>query len=148
MPPVQRYQVGSNVYAQWTKAQWFLGQITAYDNDAYDVYFLFGKEKKGVPQKAIRESDSRYPTRADMLGKEFFFDGAEDLPEGRWVVRRLISEKNQYRCTRLTGTGVNVENFDIGYVIKQHMKESDSRRESGWAPVLSTRTRRRGQKTE
>ena len=140
--PVQRYQVGDNVYAQWSKTQCFLGQVIAYKNHSYDVYFLFGKVKKGVSPSAIRLSDSRYPTRRDMVGKEFFFEGAKDLAEGRWKVRQLVSDKHQYRCTRLTGTGANVENFDIGYVIKQYMKESDSRRESGWAPVLSKRTRR------
>ena len=139
-PPPQQFQVGANVYAKWSKGQWFLGQVTAYKNGKYDVYFLCGTEKNNMPPTSLRESDSRYPTRAEMIGKEFFFDGASDLPEGRWKVRQL--RDNQFRCTRLTGTGANVENFDIGYVIKQYMQESDTRRESGWAPVLATRTRR------
>ena len=101
---------------------------------------LCGTEKNNMPPTSLCESDSRYPTRAEMIGKEFFFDDASDLPEGRWKVRQL--RDNQFRCTRLTGTGANVENFDIGYVIKQYMQESDTRRESGWAPVLATRTRR------
>ena len=84
---------------------------------------------------SLREIDSRYPTRAEMIGKEFFFDGSSDLPEGRWKVRQL--RDNQFRCTRLTGTGANVKNFDIGYVIKQYMQESDTRHESGWnTPTL------------
>ena len=140
-PPSKRYEVGENVYAQWRKGQWFLAQITAYDDGEYNVYFLFGKVEKKIPAASLRESDSRYPTRAEMIGETFYFGGAADLAEGKWKIRQLMSARNQYRCTRLTGTGVNVENFDIGYCIKQYMKESDARRESGWAPVLETRTR-------
>ena len=61
-----------------------------------------------------------------------------------WRVRQVIGDENMYRCTRLTGAGPqNVENFDIGYAIKQYMKGVDERRESGVREVLSTRTRRR-----
>ena len=140
-PPSKRYEVGDNVYAEWRRGQWFLGQVIAYDDGQYNVYFLFGKVKKKMTATSLRESDSRYPTRTEMIGKTFFFDGAADLAEGEWKIRQLMSAKNQYRCTRLTGTGANVENFDIGYCIKQYMQESDARRESGWAPVLESRTR-------
>ena len=61
-----------------------------------------------------------------------------------WRVRQVIGDENMYRCTRLTGAGPqNVENFDIGYAIKQYMKGVDERRESGIGEVLSTMTRRR-----
>ena len=53
-----------------------------------------------------------------------------------------------YRCTRLTGVGQSVENFDIGYVIEQYMKDLSARRESGWARVLTTRTRGGGRMYE
>jgi len=80
-----------------------------------------------------------------MVNKDFFFDGADDLAEGMWRVRQVIDDKNLYRCTRLTGAGrQNVENFDIGYVIKQYMQRVDERRESGVGEVLTTRTRRSG----
>ena len=140
-PPPKRYEAGENVYAQWRRGQWFLAQIIACDDGEYSVYFLFGKVKKKMTATSLRKSDSRYPTRGEMIGKTFYFDGAPDLAEGKWKIRQLMSARNQYRCTRLTGTGINVENFDIGYCIKQYMKESDTRRESGWAPVLETRTR-------
>ena len=82
-----------------------------------------------------------------MIGKDFFFDGADDLPEGMWRVRQVLGDKNLYRCTRLSGAGnQNVENFDIGYVIKQYMQGLEDRRVSGFGQVLSARTRglRRG----
>ena len=83
-----------------------------------------------------------------MLGEDFFFDGADDLAPGMWRVRQVINDKNLYKCTRLTGAGPqNVENFDIGYVIKQYMKRVDERREAGVGEVLTTRMRsRRGGK--
>lgn len=79
-----------------------------------------------------------------MLGRDFFFDGSDDLPEGMWRVRQLLSEENLYRCTRITGVGSqNIKNFDIGYVIKQYnMQEDDQRREAGLGTILHTRTRR------
>ena len=78
-----------------------------------------------------------------MLNKDFFFDGAKDLAEGMWRVRQVLDDKNLYRCTRLTGGGPqNVENFDIGYVIKEYMKRVDKRRESGVGEILVARTRR------
>ena len=118
--------------------------VTGFDNGSYTVYFLIsGEVKKNVLPKHIRPSDSRYPRRSEMINKDFFFDGADDLAEGMWRVRQVLSDKNLYRCTRLTGAGQNVENFDIGYVIKQYMKRMDERRELGLGEVLTTRMRRR-----
>ena len=138
----QLYDEGDNVTCMWSAGQWFLGQVTGFDNGSYTVYFLSGEVKKNVLPKHIRPSDSRYPRRSEMINKDFFFDGADDLAEGMWRVRQVLSDKNLYRCTRLTGAGSqNVENFDIGYVIKQYMARVDERRESGIGEVLATRTR-------
>ena len=141
--PVQEFQPGDNVNAEWVRGSWFLGQVTEFEDGRYTVYFLFGKAKENMMPSKVRASDSRYPRRGDMLGRDFWFDGAQDLPEGRWRVRQLLNKENMYKCTRLSGAGSqNVEDFDIGYVIKQYMQECDNRRESGVGTVLETRTRR------
>ena len=143
-PPRQIYDEGENVTCRWKAGKWFLGQVTGFDNGLYTVYFLSGEVKRNVSPNHIRLSDSRYPRRHEMIDKDFFFDGAHDLAEGMWRVRQVLSDKNLYRCTRLTGAGPqNVENFDIGYVIKEYMKRMDERRELGLGKVLSTRMRRR-----
>ena len=146
-PVRQLHEVGDNVNCLWRRGKWFLGHVTGFDDGKYTVYFLFGKVKDNVPPSQIRSSDTRYPRRQEMIGKDFFFDGADDLPAGMWRVRQVLGDENLYRCTRLSGAGnQNVENFDIGYAIKQYMKGVDDRRESGFGQVLSSRTRglRRG----
>ena len=147
-PPVpvrQSFQLGVNVHAEWKRGQWFLGQVTGFDNGRYTVYFLFGKSKSNLRPAQVRASDSTYPERRDMWNKDFFFDGAPDLPKGVWRVGQILEDKNRYKCTRITGGGggdQNVECFDIGYVIKQYVKGRDQRREDGIGTVLKTRTRR------
>ena len=145
-PPVpvrQSFQLGVNVHAEWKRGQWFLGQVTGFDNGRYTVYFLFGKSKSNLRPAQVRASDSTYPARHGMSNKDFFFDGAPDLPKGVWRVGQILEDENRYKCTRITGGGdQNVECFDIGYVIKQYVKGRDQRREDGIGTVLKTRTRR------
>ena len=144
-PVRQQFQVGDNVNAEWRRGQWFLGHVTGFDDGRYTVYFLFGKVKSKLQPSKVRESDSSYPKRSELIGKDFFFDGAEDLPEGTWRVRQLLNQENMYKCTRLTGVGLqNVEKFDIGYVIKQYVKGLHDRRESGLGTVLSRGRRSSG----
>ena len=144
VPVTQVYEIGDNVTCKWAARQWFLAHITGFSDGKYSVYFLCSKTKQIVPPSDIRPSDTRYPRRNALIGKDFWFDGDHDLPEGRWRVRQLRSEVNLYRCTRLTGDGSkNVEDFDIGYVIKQYMKGLDERREAGVGEVLTTRRRTR-----
>lgn len=50
-----------------------------------------------------------------MIGKEFFEEGDESFPSGRFRVRMI--KDNTYLCVRLTGEGYNSEYFDIGYVM-------------------------------
>ena len=90
----------------------------------------------------MRASDSRYPTRDELLkeGATFYFDGAPDLDAGMWKVRQIVGD-DKYRCVRLTGSGQNVENFDIGYVIKQYMEAADNRRGLGMGTVFEAKTR-------
>ena len=142
-PVEQVYRVGDNVTCKWAPRQWFLAHVTGFNNGLYSVYFLCSKTKVGVPACDIRPSDTRYPRRIEMIGKDFWFDGADDLPEGTWRVRLLRSDANLYRCTRLTGQGrKNCEEFDIGYVIKQYMAGLDKRREEGVGEVITNRRRR------
>ena len=129
---------------KWRARQWFLAQVTGYEDGKYSVYFLFSKTKDNVPASDIRSSDSRYPRRGDMVGNDFFFCGAPDLAEGTFRVTEVLEDKNFYRCARVTGDGPQmVEDFDIGCVIKEYMKAVDKRRELGIGEVLSTRRTRR-----
>ena len=124
------------------RKKWFLAQVTGYDDGKYNVYFLFGKTKDNVSESDIRSSDSRYPRRGDMIGKDFIFSGAPDLAKGKFKVREILADKDMYRCTRVTGDGPKMtEDFDIGWTIKEYMANVDKRRESGIEDILSTRTR-------
>ena len=142
-PVRQHFQVGDNVIAEWRRGQWFLGHVTGFANARYTVYFLDGSVKPDLSPSKVRISDSRYPRRAEMLTKVFFFDGAEDLAKGSFEVCQILEETNRYKCTRVTGVGdkKEEEEFDIGYVIKQFMKGKDELRTAGVGTILSTRTR-------
>ena len=146
-PPEVRqvHQIGDNITCKWGPRQWFLAQVTGFDNGKYSVYFLCGKTKHNVPSSHIRPSDSRYPRRHDMVGKDFYFPaGAPDLPEGRFRVTQILEDKNFYRCARVTGNpSTKVEDFDIGYVVKEYVKGVDKSRELGHGEVLSTTRRNR-----
>jgi len=138
----QVHQIGDNVTCKWRARSWFLAQVTGYDDGKYSVYFLCGKTKDNVRACDIRSSDSRYPRRDDMVGKDFIFNGAPDLAKGNFKVSEILADKNLYRCTRVTGEGSKMtEDFDIGWVIKEYMANVDERRESGIGDILSTRTR-------
>ena len=141
-PASQVHQIGDNIFCKYKRRR-FLGQVTGFDDGKYSVYFLFGKTRDNVPASDIRSSDSRYPRRDDMIGKDFFFNGAPDLAKGKFQVSKIIEENHQYRCTRLTGDGSRkVEDFDIGWVINEYMTALDKLREMGVGQVLSRRTRR------
>ena len=142
-PARQDYQIGDNVFCKYKRSR-FLGQVTGYDDGKYSIYFLDdGETRDNVPTSDIRSSDSRYPRRADMIGKDFIFAGAPDLAKGKFQVNKILEKSNRYRCTRLTGDGPkNVDDFDIGWVINEYMDGMDKLRELGVGQVLSTRTRR------
>ena len=44
-PVKQLHEEGENIICMWRSGQWFLGQVTDFDNGVYTVYFLFGKVK-------------------------------------------------------------------------------------------------------
>ena len=132
----QHFKVGSNVLAKWKKGKWFLAHVTGVHNGRYNVYFPGDSmTKDGLGSDDVRElepSASVY-SRADMLGKTFYFEGEKDLRPGDWKVRRVVDERNVYVCTRLTGgtaTSTNCDEFDIGYVISCVVRQDQKERES------------------
>ena len=88
------------------------------------MYYPGDGKTKNVGHNQVRvEQGVRSPKRGDMLNKQFFCDGdGIDFPPGRWLVRRI--QGNTYVCSRLTGTGKNLEEFDIGYVMSQVRSQS------------------------
>ena len=138
-PPAFAPRVNDNVYARWKPRQWYLAHVThIYPNrqgPLYTVYFPGdGKVKKFLPPHHVRPVDIKVCgpllRRSEMIGREFEDDGDEDLPAGRWLVRAM--KANVYTCCRLTGGGlVNLEDFDIGYVMRRIKKSIEESRERG-----------------
>lgn len=128
------YQVGDNVLAKWSRKGSYLAHVTSVKmtgaGPIYDVYFLEdGEVRKGLSEDNLSPSTSNYPKRGEMIGYVFYCDGGEGLNPGQWKVRRI--EGNTYQCVRLTGSGVNLESFDIGYVITEWVKKNQIERERG-----------------
>ena len=99
----------------------FLGQVVGvHDGGEYDVYFVDTGDVELIGVSDLRPERFPTPRRPEYLNLQFYFDGADDLPSGRWKVRKL--EGNSYVCTRLTGgtaSSTNIEKFDIDYVMQQ-----------------------------
>ena len=126
--------MNDNVLAKWKSKQWYLAQVTRVWRGRYDVYFLDGQTKTGLHPTEVREFKSANPPpkRRDMLGQTFYDSGDHDLAAGEWRVRRLV--RNEYVCTRLTGGGPNaknMENFDIGHVLRCVQSRVQTKRELG-----------------
>ena len=115
----RRYDIHENVTARWSRKKWYHAHVTHVHPDmTYTVYFPDdGKVKTNVHHRHIRPQTTCVPTprRGDMIGKEFFEEGDESFPSGRFRVRMI--KDNTYLCVRLTGEGYNSEYFDIGYVM-------------------------------
>ena len=59
-------------------------------------------------------------TRASLVREnaEWWFDGADDLEKGHFIVKSIATDNN-YVCVRRTGGGgKNIEEFDIGHVMR------------------------------
>jgi len=141
-PPIPircRFKIGDNCLAQFNGG-WYLAQVFDFDDHAgtYSVYFPGdSKTKTRVRPQSLRDPPATSPSRHEFQNKEFYFDGDDDLPSGRWKVRRIIHNKNTFSCVRLTGGGhVNIDEFDIGYVMRQVKVEEEGFREHGpmWIP--------------
>ena len=116
-PPA--FSVGDNALAT-VDNKTYLGQVVQVDGDDYHVYFVDTGDVELLHIVDLRPERFPSPKRHEFLNLEFYFDGADDLPAGRWKVRRVVN--NEYVCTRLTGgtaSSTNMERFDIGYVMEQ-----------------------------
>ena len=123
-PPLTRFvpRVGSNVLVRFKRNEWYLAHITKKVNDTtFDVYFPEdSKAKKSVPLVNIRpiQKNCTEPTRGQLIGKVFNDPGDEDVPPGRWTVRRLKGEENIYVCTSCDPDAtVNCVDYDVGFVV-------------------------------
>lgn len=102
----------------------------------YDVYFPGdGATKKDLRLNQVRRWQDYVavtPVRRDsLIGVRWWFEGDEDVQAGTWTARRV--KGNAYVCTRLSGDGpVNMDEFDIGYVIRQVRKHAEKVREMGF----------------
>ena len=115
----------------------YLAQLFKVDDDGYHVYFVNAPDDddtRVVSLDRLSPETTPSPKRADFLNAEFYFDGAPDLARGRWKVRRIEGDKNQYVCVRLSGGTTrckSLENFDISYVMGEVRAEEEYVRERG-----------------
>ena len=126
------FKVEDCCLARWKPREWYLAHITGVQDGHYDVYWPGdGKSRKGVPAKHVRPCDNHLSVpavrRGDLIGKDWFFEGDEEVSKGFFRIRLIVD--NTYRCTRLTGTGINTDDFDIGYVMRQIREEGERLRE-------------------
>lgn len=135
---VRCYTIGSNVFAMFKKNQWFLAHVTARNGIKHDVYFPGDSQTmRGVTPDRLRPcpASCTAPTRRDMIGKEFEYEGDEDIPAGTvWKIRR-VNTGNVFQCTKIRGEGrINCDDFDIGYVISVYREQQERTRENGPKP--------------
>ena len=133
--PQLAYNLGDNVLAMFGPRQYALAHVIARTGVKHDVYFVDDAiVKKGLSPEQLRPCPPSYaaPKRRDMLGKVFEYEGDEDIPAGtKWKVRQVVGG-TMYRCVKVTGGGeLNVDNFDIGFVMRALRKEYENRRELG-----------------
>ena len=135
-PTPPTYCVGDNVLAKWKRNHMYLAHVTSAKmtggGPVYDVYFPGdGAVKLGLSESDLCEYTSSTPKRGEMIGRVFYCPGGgpEEFSPGDWKVRRM--EGNTYHCVRLSGSGVNLEVFDIGYVIHQWIHGNEVERERG-----------------
>ena len=119
------FQLGSNVLAKWgqSRMSWFLSHVCGVHGlgqfAKYDVYCpAEDVVKKNLDSTKVRVFDNtNVPTRADYVkdNATFSCDGET------WKVRAVCHELNQFKCVRVShgGTGPNMDDFEIGYVIRQ-----------------------------
>ena len=132
VPPVpfrQRFNIGDNVLAMWSRRKWFLAHVTRFSGGLYDLYFPDdGKIKERVPLERVKPipvTTNGIPvhTRGEMINKVFYDDGDDgtSMSPGMWLVRCI--KGNEYVCVRSPdcrnkNDTPNCVNFDIGHVIR------------------------------
>ena len=109
--------------------------MTARKGVKHDVYFPDDSQTlKGLTPDRLRPLPASccVPTRREMIGKEFEYDGDDDIPAGTvWKVRR-VNKGNVFQCTKIRGRGrINIDDFDIGYVMQQYQYQQEQIREKG-----------------
>ena len=132
---VPTFQIGANVLAKWGRS-WYLSHVCGVQGlgkfAVYDVYCpVHETVKTKLNWKKVRVFDNKFvPSRA-MCVKDnvtFFADGET------WKVRAVHNEINQFRCVRISpanGPGTNIDNFEVGFVLKQVREEYEQRMERG-----------------
>ena len=125
------FNVGNNCLAKWKGTNcWYLAQVVSIEDNKYTLYFPEdGKLIDGYTPNRVRSEQTPTRTRAWFLNKTFFASADEDLPAGMWKVRRLENRGIEFVCTRLTGPGKNIENFDVGYVMRAVTETMEKNRE-------------------
>ena len=128
------FKLGSNVLAKWGRS-WYLSHVCAVRGlgqfTQYDVYCpVQDSVKKNLDSTTVRVFDNPHvPSRVDCVKDNvtFWCDGEI------WKVRSVTHEKNQFTCVRVSdgGTGPNMDNFEVGYVIREIREEYEKRRERG-----------------
>jgi hypothetical protein len=132
---VPTFSLGANVLAKWGRS-WYLSHVCGVQGRGefavYDVYCPVEEEvKKNLDWKKLRVFENKFvPSRADCVKHNvtFYLDGET------WQVRSVHHKINQFRCVRISpvnGTGPNIDNFEIGFVVKQIREEYEQRRERG-----------------
>ena len=149
-PPVphrQRYNIGDNVNAKWKPRQFFLAHVTNFHRGLYTVYFVEdGQVKANLRERDLRPYNGPCLLRGEMVDKCFFFPGEDDCPSGIFKIRRLLTFTNTYTCIRMTGGGSKcegqLEDFDVGYVIRMYGERQQRSRERGEGQILNSKRHR------
>ena len=121
-------KVGDNVLCRFRRNEWYLAHVTKkVTNTTFDVYFPEDcNDKKGVAVGNLRpvHPHSPEPRRDELIGKSFEYPGDDDIPAGRWTVRRMKNDENVYVCTAHDPKAViNCDDFAIGFVIQCYKKD-------------------------
>ena len=131
-----RFKEGDNVMVTFGKKV-FLAQLFKIEGSRFHVYYVGNGEADVVSERHLSPDTSKMRTRAKYINTEFYCDGLPADPKnglaainpGRWKVRRIVG--NEFLCVRLSGGGLNLENFDIAYVMGEVRQEEEYVRERG-----------------
>lgn len=122
-------QVDQIVYAKWDHTSlWYLAQVISIGEKGYNLLFMDGYSKDGVPEKKVRQVPTR--ERKNKLIGERFFDVGDgykptDFKRGEFVVLCYQpgwgGKGPSYWCERETG-GVHgkrdIQSFSCDHVMK------------------------------
>ena len=130
--PVDTFQVGDNILAREGRG-WYLAHVCKVDPNHYGIYFPDDGKTKRVRRQDVRKYNGLpQPLRSSMVGKTFTYEGDEDIPRSVWKVRRVLQDSNEYVCVKLEGEGlINIDRFDIGYVLHTIRHEIEYERQFG-----------------